>query len=239
MLLAPCVLAGCGGAGASGAGTTHPTAASRAAAYAHAINLRAGDLQGYTVDGSETEAPEPGRYDLEYHRCLGGVSSVRRLAATSSPEFATGRGLNSVIVKSSVEVWPTAGIMASHSARSDSAHGRSCLVRFVEVINRKTNLERKGGMRLGPFTLTTMPNPLTGVTHSTLTRIDETRLRDSGATFLHVHRDLFGFDAGRAEIELEAIGIGHPVPGQTEKGALHTLLTRALANASAQVTPSS
>jgi hypothetical protein len=76
-----------------------------------------------------------------------------------------------------------------------------------------------------------VPNPLPGVSHSFLTKIDETRLLRTGAIRAHIYRDIFGFITGAAEIELEAIGFGHPIPAPTEKNTLRLLYGRATANA--------
>ncbi len=233
MLLACCLPAGCG-AGATATAVTAsdpPTAEARAVAFAHAVNLRAGDLVGYSSSGGETEEPKPGRYDLEYHRCLGAAGPARGIAAISSPELAAGRRFDSKLVISRVEVWPTPGLVALHEARSRGPRGRACLVRFLEATHAQTNREREGRAQIGPFTVEVASNPLPGVTSSSHTRIDETRLRRNGSVLLHIYRDLYGFATGPAEVELEAIGFSHPVPAVTERAALRKLLDRARANA--------
>jgi hypothetical protein len=133
-------------------------------------------------------------------------------------------------VKSTVEVWPTPALAASNNSPSHKARARACFVRFLEAFHRRTNRERKGRMQIGPFTIATVPNPLPGVSNSFLTTIDETRLLRSGAIRAHIYRDIFGFITGPAEIELEAIGFGHPVAASTEAQALHLLLDRARAS---------
>jgi hypothetical protein len=104
-------------------------------------------------------------------------------------------------------------------------------VRGLEAVREQINQERKGRAQYGPFKITTVPIPLPGVSHSGLTAINETRLLRSGAILAHIYRDIFGFIAGTAEIELEAIGFTHPVPSATEEQALLLLLGRAKANA--------
>lgn len=234
-LLAAGLLVGCGGAAASVAGPTRPTSGhvtqAQAIAYAHAVNLHAGDLPGFTGIGSETEAPKPGRYGLEYSRCVGGVNSARRIAAISSPEFSAGRGFYGKIIKSTVEVWPTPAIVAVNNTRSYSSHGKACLVHFLKMVHRQINRERKGRAQIGSFTITIVSNPLPTVSHSFLTKINETRLLRTGAIRAHIYRDIFGFTTGPAEIGLEAIGVGHPIPASTEEEALQLLHGRATTNA--------
>ncbi|MGH2852932.1 MAG: hypothetical protein ACRDLF_01910 [Solirubrobacteraceae bacterium] len=211
--------------------TSGSIAKARAVAFAHAVNLQAGDLPGFTGDGSETEAPTLGRYGLEYNRCRGGVDPPRRIAGVYSVELSAGRAFYGKVVKSAVEVWPTPALVALNNARSRSARGQACLVRFLEAVHKQINRERKGRRQIGPFTVTTAPNPLPGVSHGFLTTINETRLLRTGAVRAHVYRDIFGFIADSAEIELEAIGVGHPLPTSTEEQALRLLLGRATANA--------
>ncbi len=236
ILLAVGLLAGCGGTAASVVAVTPPTSGpitkAQAVAYAHAVNLQAGDLPGFTIDESEMEAPKPGRYGLEDIRCSGGINPARRIAKIASTEFSAGGAFYGKVVKSIVEVWPTPALVAFNNTRSHSSRGRACMVREVEAVNKQINRERKGRRPIGSFTITTVPNPLPGVSHSFLTTINETRLLRTGAIRAHIYRDIFGFITGPAEIELEAIGFGHPVPTSTVAKALQLLLDRATANAS-------
>lgn len=234
-LLTAGLLAGCGGTAASVVGVnpqaSGPITKAQAVAYAHAVNLQAGDLPGFTSSGSETEAPKPGQLALEEIRCSDGVSPARRIAKMESTEFSAGRAFYGKIMKSTVEVWPTPALVASNNSSSHKARARACFVRFLKALHQRTNRERKGRMQLGPFTIATVPNPLPGVSHSFLTTINETRLLRTGAIRAHIYRDIFAFITGPAEIELEAIGFGHPVPAATEEKALLLLLAHARANA--------
>jgi hypothetical protein len=231
------LLTGCGGTAASVVGVTPPTSGSitkaQAVSYAHAVNLQPGDLPGFTSSGSETEAPKPGRLALEEIRCSGGASPARRIAQIESTEFtaAIKRAFYGKIIKSTVEVWQTPALVASNNSPSHKSRARACFVRFLDALHKRTNQERKGRMQIGPFTITTVPNPLPGVSHSYLTTINETLLLRTGAIRAHMYRDIFGFTTGPAEIELEAIGFGHPVPSSTEAQALQLLVDRATAHA--------
>ncbi len=202
----------------------------QAVAYAHTVNLQAGDLPGFTSSGSETEAPKPGRYGLEDIHCCGGVYPARSIAKIDSTEFLAGRAFDGKVMRSIVEVWPTPALVVFNHTTSHSSRGRACLVREIEAVNEQINRERKGRRRIGPFTITTVPSPLLGVSHSFLMTIDETRLLRTGAIRAHIYRDIFGFVSGAAEIELEAIGVGHPVPASAETKALRLLVGRARAN---------
>jgi hypothetical protein len=234
-LLTAGLLAGCGGTAASVAGVPSPTSGpitkAQAVAYARAVNLQAGDLPGFTSSGSETEAPKPGRLALKEIRCSGGLNPARRITQIESTEFTAeiNRAFYGKIMKSSVKVSPTPALVAFNNNPSRKSRARACFVRFLDALHERTNRERKGQRQIGPFTITTVPNPLHGVSHSFLTTINETLLLRTGAIRAHIYRDIFGFTTGPAEIELEAIGFGHPVPTSTEAQALRLLLGRARA----------
>jgi hypothetical protein len=229
------LLGGCGGAGASVAGvtpsTSGPITKAQALAYARAVNLQPADMPGFSSIGREAEAPAPGRYILEYTRCHGGIDPARRVASISSAEFSTGTAFDTEIMKSTVEVWPTPSLLAINSSTAHSSRGRACFVRYLHAVHKHLNQARKGRMQIGPFTISIVPNPLPGVSHSFLTAINETRLQRGGAVRAHIYRDIFGFISGAAEVELEAVGFGHPVPTPAEEKALLLLLDRARASA--------
>jgi hypothetical protein len=104
-------------------------------------------------------------------------------------------------MKSTVEVWPTPALVASNNNPSRKSRARACFVHFLNALHKRTNQERKGRLQIGPFTITTVPNPLPGVSHSFLTTINETRLLRTGAIRAHIYRDIFGFTTGPAEID--------------------------------------
>ncbi len=233
-LLMPGLLAGCGGTVT--AARTTPSASkaitkAQVLAYARAVNLQAGDIPGWTGSGSEIEAPKPGALALEEIRCSGAVNPDRRLGRIESRELSAGRAAFSEIIKSAVEVWPTPALVAANNNPNRRSRSRACFVRFLRAFHHRVNLERNGRMRIGPFTIATVPYTLPGATNSFLTTIGETRLLSTGAVRAHIYRDLFGFTIGPAEFELEAIGFSHPVPTSIEVQALQLMLNRATTHA--------
>jgi hypothetical protein len=234
MLLMPGLLAGCGGS-VTAAGTT-PSASkaithAQVAAFASAVNLRAGDIAGFTTSGSEIEAPNPGALALEEIRCSGAINPARRLGRIESTELSAGRAAFSEVIKSAVEVWPTPALAAADNNPNRRSRSRACFARFLRAFHHRVNLERNGRMQIGPFTIATVPYTLPGAINGSLTTIGETRLLRTGAVRAHIYRDIFGFTIGPAEFELEAIGFSHPVPSSTEARALRLMLDRAMAHA--------
>ena len=231
VVLASGLLAGCGSATPAVRVGTPALARSRALTFAQAVNLKPDDLPGFAGVGTETEPAAAGPIDLAQDRCTGVLGSSMRVAKVASPEFSAGHGLHAEILKSTVEVWPTAHDVVFNSVRSETRHGEGCLRAALRAVRRKINMERGGRMLIGPSTIAAVPDPLPGVSRSSLLKIDETRLHRSGAVFFHVYRDIFGFVTGPSEVELEAVGFGHPVPARTERRALRSLVGRATANA--------
>jgi hypothetical protein len=233
LLAASGLLAGCGGT-AAGVHVTpappDPITEAQALAYAHAVNLQAGTLPEFTSNGSETDAPAPGRSALEYDHCRRGVNPALRIADISSAEFSSTNSSSGDVLKSNVEVWATPALVALNNTRSHSPRGRECLARLLDATHKRINQERKGQRRLGPFTVTMVHDPLPGVSHSFVTTLNETLLTRTGVPRAHIHRDIFCFITGPAEVELEAFGVGHRVPASIEQGALRLLLSRATAN---------
>jgi hypothetical protein len=228
-LLMSGLLVGCGNT-VSAVGipsSSEPITEGQAVAYAHAVNLRAGDIPSFASNGNEIEAPKPGRLALEEIHCSDAINPARRIARVESTELSAAFASYSQILKSAVAVWPTPALVATNNNPYHRTRSRACFARFLQALHHRINLERKGRMQIGPFTIKTVSNPLPGARNSYLTSVNETRLRTSGAIRTHIYRDIFSFTAGSAEIELEAIGFGRTIAASTEARALRLLLDRA------------
>jgi hypothetical protein len=234
-------IAGCASPGATTSGTTpgrtagpvakvpEPGTWAQAVSYGHAVNLRAGDVPGFSASESEAEGPKPGPASLEGARCTGALDPRRRTTAIDSRTLEAGRARSARFIRSRVEVWPTHADVIFNSSRAHTKHGRSCLTRVFDGARARVNRKRHGA--IGPFRIASIPISIPGLERSYLTSINETRLRRSGAVLIHIYRDLFVFISGPAEVELEAVGFNHPLLASTEKHALEILASRARANA--------
>jgi hypothetical protein len=234
IVLAGLVMAGCGGTARSRTGAVagaEPVTRAQAFTYARAVNLRAGDLPGFSASEAEAEAPKPGPASLQGARCTGALDPRGRVAAIDSRMLETGRARSSRFIRSRIEVWPTHADVLFNSTKAHTARGRRCLRSTLEAARARLNRSRRG--EIGPFRIASVPIAVPGLEPSYLTSINETRLRRSGAVLIHIYRDIFAFVSGPAEVELEAVGFSRPLAASTEKKALATLLERARANASA------
>jgi hypothetical protein len=236
LVIAGGLLGGCGvGGGATAATATvqssAPITRAQATAYARAINLRPADVPELAGFSPEGEAPLPTRSDFEFTRCFGGVSPARRIAKLHSAEFGIkgGPAAKAQFEESRVEVWPTAGLAAGNDAASISSRGSACIAHSLEARDKRINRRRTGPAKHGRPTVTTVPNPLPGVSQSFLRTIAEPLIR-GGRIRVQIYHDIFSFVSGPAEIELVATGFSHPVPAATEERLLSVLLARARSN---------
>ncbi len=236
LVLATCsaLAVGCGGNGATpptNSGDVNPSTPptrTSATAYAHTVNLRAADVPGMSASSAEGELPQTpsrSRSNAEFARCFGGVGPHVRLVKIHSPEFSAGRAGQSQIVQSTVEVWPTAALVARNNASYFSPRGRKCFVRYSQEARRELSKRPVAKLQLGRIRIATVAAPLPGTSRGRLRTIDETLLHD-GRVRVHVFHDIFTFISGPVEIELDATGISKPVPTETDERLLTLLLER-------------
>jgi hypothetical protein len=110
-------------AAATGAASASPTTITReqAPAVAKAINLRPGDLPGYSPKPNPVTA-QTIQQDKKFNTCDRGVQDSTALTVLPSPLF---RNASTVIV-SEVEVMPSAALVTKDLAAVTSARGLSC-----------------------------------------------------------------------------------------------------------------
>jgi hypothetical protein len=228
------VLAGCGGNNAPAASATPrvsaPITKAQAAAYAHAVNLRASDLPDMDVSKPEHEEKAPTHTGLQLARCAGELDPLPRVLARSSPIEEGEEEQAKEVISSSVEVLPTPAVAAEHDAASISPRGLRCLERYIPAALAKGNGRR---VRYGPVTLRRLPDPLPGVAGSAAIELTTTLLgipRQVAPTPPHVYIDVLGFVSGAAEVNLVAVGFPEPVGEETEQRLISLLYARAQAN---------
>jgi hypothetical protein len=229
-LAAAVVIVGCGGGhNAAASHVTTPSSVisrAQAQAYAHEVNLAAADIPGATVLSLERETGEPPPADVEVASCSGGVSPRARVANIDSARFRIGREPEAVRVKSSVGAMPTAALAAQNYRALASARGDACIKHiFPQALEGSSN----GPARVGPATISRLPNLLAPGTESFGVRVSTTltaTVRGKQVS-LPVFSDIFHLLAGPAEVGLSVSGIVHPPPRAAEQRLLTLLYTRA------------
>ena len=141
-------LASCGGAHASdpAAGTVALDETS-AVAFAHAVNLRAGDAPSMEVLGPEAAAPSPGTKAVGFARCDGAPSPTRHVANMRSVLLWRGDGRDWHSVISRVTVMPSKALAARNLAAFSSPRGLRCERPYGGVSISSLELPLPGGAR--------------------------------------------------------------------------------------------
>ncbi len=210
--------------GGSGSGET---AKARALAFAQAVNLRAGDVPGFRASGKERKLTTPAERQsgVQLQRCIGGGAAGRALGEQSSPSFRRGATIAQQSVSSSVTVARSATIAAKELSEIQSAHARSCFVRYLQQLFKGGTA---GGTSIGAVSVAhgTPPAPNGGGSFGL--RISTTILVRS--VRIPFYMDILGFVSGSAEISLQTSGIPVPFPGAAEQQLYTLLLARAKAH---------
>jgi len=200
-------------------------------AYARAVNIRAGDVPGFTAASErdrEHESPSEKHFERRFLACAGlpGHGSGRSTEA-GSPTFERKRGIVSASVSSSVSI-AGSPLLASTEARAFAGRRlRACLARAFDGLMRA---ERPRGAQVGPVSVKYGSPPAPGASGSFGLRLTaDVTVRSIPIPF---YFDLLGFAYGRAEVTLFAIGLPAPFPATLEEELFSLLLRRAKARAS-------
>jgi hypothetical protein len=129
---------GCGGGGhTTTASADAPITKAQAVAYAHAVNLRAADVPGFSSHGYGVE-PEVtnSSSDAEYARCAG-IGTTLYVGQLQSPQFGVGIiGAHAELVSSKVQVLRESSLAIREVATFATSRGRSC---FAQAIQRENS----------------------------------------------------------------------------------------------------
>jgi hypothetical protein len=217
---------GCGGsdkASTTGHDASGGISRSAALAYAHAVNLRAGDIPGASTARAASEAPAPSAASLEFARCAGATDPRQRVADVRSPGFRLARPTGEI--KSSVEVMPSAALARRSFTAASSARGRACISKLLpELLGRSA----AAGRKFSHVSIRALPAPVAG-TQSFGYRIGMTlgvSLKGAPRT-VPIYLDAFELLHGPAEVGLSTFSVAQPPSATVEKRALTTLAARA------------
>lgn len=217
------------------AGAARSPTKAQAIAFAHAVNLTAADVPGFTATSEHTHkhatAAEK-RLEHELLQCTGGtLPSHGGLAEVSSPHFKIQRSVLSFDINSKVSVAQTP-IQATKELKSIRGnHIRGCLSHYLSVLLRNQLIKEKGYPgAIGPVSISisqgTPPSP--GATGSFWWRITATiTVRNIKLPF---YMDMLGFTYGRAEVSLLSTGALRPFPAAAQEHLYLLLLKRAEAH---------
>jgi len=238
------LLAACGKGGSASTASRSPAAGfphtattrgsptrAQALAWAHAVNLTAADVPGFTATPKEhSETASERRLKPELVSCAGArgsralLRSQSTLAEAGSPDFELHHGILDLTVSSEVSVDKTDAEAAATLTAVHSARLRACFTRYLSQLLKS---QRYGGAVTGVSIASGTP-PASGTTGGFGWRVT--------ATFsihgirLSFYLDILGFVYGPAQVTLTSSGTVRPFPASAQEELFSTLLTRARAH---------
>jgi hypothetical protein len=222
------LVAGCGGSAHASSSTVSsrttasaPITKGQAVVFAHAVNLRAADLRGWSLGSAPEAQPVTHTSDPAFARCVG-VRPSRYVTSAQSPGFIRDRFRE--VASSKVIVLPTALLAAGELATLTTARGHSCFARL-------TRPETTSGSQLSFDRISWLPVGLPPEAHGFKVRIaGEITFTNAASSRIRIYIDLLGFVTGPAEIFLVDSRWGSPVRSSTERRLLLLLYSRARAH---------
>jgi hypothetical protein len=210
----------------------HSSTRARALAFAHAVNLTAADVPGFTISHKhEHESAAERRLQQQLRNCGGaaGASAPRHsqgtLAEVSSPDFELKRGILALSVSSEVTVEHTSAQAAATLAAIRSPRVRACFSRYLSALLKSQ--PHPGATVLGVSIASGTP-PAPGTTGGFAWRVTATlAVRTIHISF---YLDILGFVDGPAQVTLTSSGTVRPFPARAQEQLYSELLTRARAH---------
>jgi hypothetical protein len=210
---------------AGAAGPASPITRAAALAFAHAVNLRSGDLPGVVATKPERDAPPPSARDKEFARCAGAPDPGQRVADVRSASFKLGSALPGEI-SSSVEVMPSARLARESFTAAESSRGRSCISKLLPSLLGKTT---RAGVSYSHVAITPISPPLKGTgAFGYEIRVTVIAKRPGGKRvqlpfYVHIFEQL----VGPAEVAMTDFAVLHPPSSAIERRVMRLLAARA------------
>jgi hypothetical protein len=208
-----------------------PTRA-RALIFAHAVNLTAADVPGFTPSHKpEHESATERRLQQQLRNCGGatGAHAQRRtpgaLAEASSPHFELKRGILALSVSSEVSVAHTSAEADAALSAIRSPRVRSCFSRYLSSLLKSQHFP---GATVVGVSITSGTPPAPGTTGGFGWRVTATlAIRTIHISF---YFDILGFIDGPSQVTLTSSGTVRPFPARAQEQLYSELLTRARAH---------
>jgi hypothetical protein len=211
------------GGAASGATVTKP----RALAFAHAVNLTAADVPGFTASSKRSgQTAQEKQLERSMLQCVGSLGTERKVAEAGSKEFELNHGIVDLSTSSEVTVAQTAALAAGELAAYRSARVRGCFAHFLGLILKG---QRATGATVGAISIASGIPPAPGTTGGFGWRATVAL----GVRGLKVpfYVDILGFVYGPSTVTLFSSGVLEPFPAAAQQRLYQTLLRRAKVHA--------
>lgn len=235
LALSGALLASCGKGGhtssseqastATSSGATSGTSVSkeRALAFAHAVNLTAADVPGFTASTKhEKDSSSEKRLEREMLQCAGIAGSEQAIVEQGSKNFELKHDILDFGISSEVGVQPSAAQAKKGLAAIRSAHVRGCFTRYLNQLFKSAKF---GGASVGPVTIQSGTPPAPGTSGGFGWRVTATFMVHG--IKVPIYLDFLGFVDGPAEVTLLSSGLLRPFPATIQQNLFATLLSRA------------
>lgn len=208
--------------------TGQPPTKAEALAFAHAVNLTAADVPGFTASPKQHgESASERRLEQELRRCTGAAGSQAlgsrdALAEAGSPDFELKHGILSFSVSSEVSVAQSSAQAAGSLSAVRSARVRACVTRYLGQLLKA---QHTGGAKVTGVSIVSGTPPAPDTTGGFGWRITA-KLAYRGVP-LSFYLDILGFVDGPAQVTLTSSGALRPFPAKAEEQLFSLLLARA------------
>jgi hypothetical protein len=207
------------GAAASGATITKP----KALAFAHAVNITAADVPGFTASSKKSgQTAQEKQFERGMLQCVGSVGAERKVAEVGSKQFELNHGIVDLSTSSEVSVAQTAALAARELAAYRSAHVRGCFAHFLGLILKG---QGAAGATVGAISIASGIPPAPGTTGGFGWRATAALVVRGIRVPFYV--DILGFVYGPSTVTLFSSGVLQPFPAAGQQRLYSTLLKRA------------
>lgn len=198
---------------------------SQSPAVAAAVSLRHSDLPTFRQERNPITKQQQ-KLNAQLTACVGGVPDSLALAESQSPTFSTS-GAPALTISSTVEILPSATLVAKDLAAITGAKGVPCL-------KSQLHTQLGGSLTKGESLTVTgarLPGPVSGSDGTFELRFTITFRIEQGSAVVHVpvFYDVIGFAYGQAEVGLDLLTSAKAPSSALERKLTATLLTRARA----------
>lgn len=197
-----------------------------ATAVATAISLRHSDLPTLKQE-SNPVTPQQERLNAQVTKCYGGVAPSEAYANTQSPTFMSS-GKSSLTVSSSVEILPSAALVAKDFAATERPRALTCVLDQFES-------QLRAALPNGDKITSATAARILSVVHASAPTLDArfaitVSVHDGKTTVpVHVYTDAIGFTEGQAEVALDVQTTSVVPSASLERHLAGLLVTRARA----------
>jgi hypothetical protein len=230
LVLAAVSLLACGQERAAPARKAPAVTRSRALAFAHAVNLTAADVPGFSAHRERAQPKAHAHAEAELFTCAGSRSHAARahsadLASSSSPSFQLRRGILDFGVSSEVGVARSSQLALGELAAIHSSRVRECFRRYLGNVLASS---RTRGASVGAVAIEAGNPPAAGTAGTFGWRVRATF--DFAGASIPTYLDLLGFVYGPARVTLISSGALRPFPAVVQQRLFSLLLLRAHAH---------